>query len=133
MKNWFKTITEISINLFQIRLRPNLSLAIFALYTHHEKKNNNSTSIYWDSRALFHICFGDVMKKKHKHVNLSQKYCVRCGHPACPICGDWCDVVLYKPKEDPGYHSPGTKVEDYPVLCCDGECSYEDFNKKPGP
>lgn len=35
------------------------------------------------------------------------KKCVKCGHGACPFCGDWCDTLL-----------------DGEDLCCEGECTY---------
>jgi len=33
--------------------------------------------------------------------------CLDCGHVACRLCRDWCDVVL-----------------DDGELCCEGECRY---------
>jgi hypothetical protein len=42
---------------------------------------------------------------------LAAPKCKRCGHPPCPHCMDWCDVVLH---------------EDGDVdLCCDGECDWD--------
>jgi hypothetical protein len=38
----------------------------------------------------------------------SDQVCQRCGHPPCPCCGDWCDVL----------------VGDDPEPCCEGECQY---------
>ena len=67
-----------------------------------------------------------------------KKVCLRCGHPACRSCGDWCDVILYSPS-DSGYHDMSgvtAKFEaneegfsisrggDYPMLCCGGQCVY---------
>lgn len=64
--------------------------------------------------------------------NQDKKVCIKCGHPVCDHCGDWCDVVLYSP-QDKGNHCEQTSVQlvisdkddDYPKLCCDGECTYE--------
>lgn len=36
--------------------------------------------------------------------------CARCGHPMCPICGDWCDTLI----------GSGGFSDDDP--CCDGRC-----------
>ena len=36
-----------------------------------------------------------------------ERVCKKCGHTECPVCGDWCDVMLKKGKP-----------------CCDGECTY---------
>lgn len=40
----------------------------------------------------------------------ARKVCTKCGHPECPSCGNWCDVVV--------------RVDDDADLCCDGECTY---------
>lgn len=37
--------------------------------------------------------------------------CVKCGHPPCPGCGDWCDKLI--PDGDGDWD-----------LCCDGECTF---------
>jgi len=42
--------------------------------------------------------------------------------------GDWCDVILYKP-EDPGNHILEDN-DEYPLLCCDGNCVYPEDDKK---
>lgn len=34
--------------------------------------------------------------------------CLRCGHPPCPSCADWCDIM----------------VGDDPEACCEGKCVY---------
>lgn len=40
-----------------------------------------------------------------------RKVCTKCGHPECPSCGDWCDVVV---------HEDGDAD-----LCCGGKCTYD--------
>lgn len=52
-----------------------------------------------------------------------QKICKNCGHPPCTSCGDWCDVLLYS-KEDNGNHCDAQDDDDYPALCCGGQCEF---------
>jgi len=60
--------------------------------------------------------------------NKKIKICLNCGHPVSYMYGDWCDVILYKP-EDPGNHILEDN-DEYPLLCCDGNCVYPEDDKK---
>lgn len=49
----------------------------------------------------------------HEPSELELPTCIRCGHRACPLCGDWCDVLLDDVDDDGG------------AMCCEGQCTYD--------
>jgi hypothetical protein len=53
--------------------------------------------------------------------------CLRCGHRQCPMCPDWCDVLLHDGDDDgfiPESEKGADGEPDWPVLCCGGACVY---------
>lgn len=56
---------------------------------------------------------GLVIKRKEGGSigHICSKVCSVCGHPACPCCGDWCDMLVGAGHDE---------------LCCDGKCTYEE-------
>lgn len=68
-------------------------------------------------------------EKDGKQKCLIHKVCIKCGHAACHCCGNWCDVILCSPT-DKGNHTDAVAVngdwsDNYPRMCCDGNCVYE--------
>lgn len=58
--------------------------------------------------------------------------CYKCGHRPCDTAPEWCDVILENPADQTGnyeeaidlYHK-GKPIKDiFPILCCDGQCSF---------
>ncbi len=77
----------------------------------------------------------EVEAIKQKNIGLPQleKTCYKCGHLPCGGCMDWCDVILPDATTYKGNYisaqedlDDGSQLEDliFPVLCCDGSCSY---------
>lgn len=77
----------------------------------------------------------------HIHNDLSDKVCLDCGHKVCPGCGNWCDMIATTKEDLKTYNINYQKAiiegdrtkepfnpndeNEFPVLCCEGECRYE--------
>ena len=63
------------------------------------------------------VCL-DCIRKDLRKYDVPARICIKCGHKECdPIeCPGWCDHIL------------GERGD--PILCCDGECTYDDADRK---